>query len=1042
MDANGAAGVTGKDSDSSSLAAASGNNAADAASVHADFANASEPSSAGTSVVDSDLTITPPDYLPEELTNADFYDYLTDEAYITTEPAYYYTDDLSIKPGHTDDDNYPRDGEDVVESGTSEVPLLTRRIVFSGPSVSPTSPEPSVEFTRPSSVIRGLDGSNLDIWLPNWPSELLQNSGEPTRRPTIRFPTDSSTSVFESTPVPSSVLDPVSTFVPDITPSFTVSKVPVTQYYFDLTSVAPSPVPGPLFDEEDLPPSALPSIRPDLSRQIMELSSSLSELQSSVLVEGTLPMSITPTLSGTRETVLTGSSVAVSSDLPVTPFPTQTLTPSSTTIVDEAAERGVVDNNLDDEIDGGVTLIEEPFTETTGPRPPQNYPDPQQDGDQEESENTTDGDIVDQSPTADITGELPGTDELQSISAATTTAHPAPAASSEIVTATSTSTTPSKRPTFTRTPQATESSRTPLWMLLSQSVPSRPVTSPPPSTQLSSSTTPTPELFTQVAPALSPNDTSSPSPPVSVSPPQAFPSSSTNVPEVFASDQSPTESLNNSSTETPQSTEPAGSDQLDEGKGDAATQSPDPSSTPQPEVSSATSVTSSQTMKSDITPGNEDPNSPVTESIPIPNDSLSSSNEVASLTNSSTIEYTDSIYNDSTPSSSTIEIPINKTDTENEISEEPLVITLPEEIPLHSDTTSDQGDTVSDFDPSEVGRDIYNLDSSPWTPIVEQTDNDVQNIPVTTSSSVVTSTTSLVITTPPKLAGGFTPIVGGTDNTNYVPHVDVEVNTSHVPFPTPTTAIAESTTTATAPLDGSSTRSPAHTSNLIDSSVSTSVHMTSIESESIMPNDQSSPDHHLTTNVINKDELMPSVSLIPTAVQTSMKDEPTQLSKTPSFSELLPSTPSSDTVTSETPSSSVIENIPEPTVVMTVESPHISSSASDPVLFPSLGDTHTDTINKDRYPSSQLSSVTPATPVPPDMPVSSASVALLPTPPAEPNTDSHTLVVVPTATEDSTVTPINTEQLERPEEGAEGDTQDEVPEKGNFYIYAWLWRLK
>ncbi|KAK4292782.1 hypothetical protein Pmani_034474 [Petrolisthes manimaculis] len=1035
LDASGATGVTGKDTESSSLAAASGNNAVHAASVHADSANASDPNSAGTSVADSDLTITPTDHFFDDTTNADFDDYLTDEAHMTTEPAYYYTDDLSIKPGNTDSYFYPTDGEDEIESVTSEVPQLTRRIVFSGPSVSPISPEPSVEFTRPSSVTRGLDGSNLDIWLPNWPSELLQNSGDPTRGPTIRFPIDSPTSVFENTPVPSSVLDPVSTPVPDITPSFTVSKVPVTQYYFDLTTVAPSPVPGPLFDEEDLPSSALPSIRPDISRQIMELSSSLSELQSSVLVEASLPMSITPTLSGSRETVVTEPSLVTPSALPATPVPTPTLTATSTTLMDEVMERDVVDNNLNEDMDGGMTVTESPLNETTGPRPPQSYPDPQQDADQEESENTTDGDIVDHSPTADIAGELPGTGELQYISsAATTTAHPVPTASSEIVTATSTSTTPSKRPTFTRTTQATESSRTPLWMLLSQSVPSRPVTSPPPSTQLTSSTTPTPELYTPVASALPPNDTSSPSPTAGVSTPQVLPPSSTSVPEVLVSDQSPAESLNNTSTQTPQSNDPTGSDQLDEGNGDVTTispASPAPSSTLPPEVSSATSVTSSQTMKSDLTPGNEQPNITVTENVPMSKDAQSRSNAVVALTNSSTVQYTENIHNNSSPSSSTIEVPINKTDRENEISDEPVVITLPVDVPLHPDTPSDQGDILTlDVDPSEVGREIYNLDSSPWTPIVEQTDNDVQNIPVTTSSSVVTTTTSLVITTPPEFAGGFTPIVGETGNTNYVPQSDEDINTSHIPFLTSTTAVAESTIAATAPLDGSSTHPPAHTSNLIDSSVSTSVHMTSIESESVMPNDQSSPDHHLTSNIINKDELMPSVSLLSTAIQTSMKDESTLLSKTPSLSELLPSTPSSDTVTSETPfSSSMSDNIPEPTVVMTEPSLHTSSTSSDAELFPSLADTLTDTIHQDRYPSSELSSVTPASPVPPDMPVSSASVALLPTPPAEPNPDSHTLVVVPTVTEDSTVTPIHTVQLEPPEEGTELDTQEEVPEK-------------
>lgn len=154
----------------------------------------------------------------EDTTIPDFED-LTDELEATTDSSVLHDDRLNKRMGVMEYFESPTDLEMTIDSfkeavSTTTVPQLTRRIIFSGEvSLTPTVPEQSAAFTRPSSLVRVL--TDEDEWLPNWPSHLLDNGSRPSRRPTIRFPTD---------PPPTAIALPsVSSVpqVPSILPSFT-----------------------------------------------------------------------------------------------------------------------------------------------------------------------------------------------------------------------------------------------------------------------------------------------------------------------------------------------------------------------------------------------------------------------------------------------------------------------------------------------------------------------------------------------------------------------------------------------------------------------------------------------------------------------------------------------------------------------------------------------------------------------------------------------------------------------------------------------------
>lgn len=246
----------------------------------------------------------------------------------------------------------------------SSTPELTKRILVSGtPPATPVPETTAAAFSRHSSLVRFLSDPNTG-WLPNWPSHLLPSSND-VPNPTIIFPTE-----------PDEV--PAATPVPSIEPSLTVSKVPVTQYYFDLNSAAPSPPPGPLYDPEDFNLSGSldqgnahgPIVPAD------ELASSIPELQSSVVVHSAEPVSVTPTLPDPQTLPVTESPVPVPeislNETKIAGAPTQILPSVETEIVDNDLASESYNNNV-------TTLVSDipnGLNPTGGLQPSQSLPDP------------------------------------------------------------------------------------------------------------------------------------------------------------------------------------------------------------------------------------------------------------------------------------------------------------------------------------------------------------------------------------------------------------------------------------------------------------------------------------------------------------------------------------------------------------------------------------------------------------------------------------------------------------------------------------------
>ncbi|XP_064108892.1 uncharacterized protein LOC135217118 isoform X2 [Macrobrachium nipponense] len=246
----------------------------------------------------------------------------------------------------------------------SSAPELTKRILVSGtPPATPVPETTAAAFSRHSSLVRFLSDPNTG-WLPNWPSHLLPSSND-VPNPTIIFPTE-----------PEEV--PAATPVPSIEPSLTVSKVPVTQYYFDISSAAPSPPPGPLFDPEDFNLSGSldqgnvhgPIVPAD------ELVSSIPELQSSAVVHTAEPVSVTPTLPDHQTLPVTESPAAVpeisTNETKISGAPTQILPSVETEIVDNDLASETYNNNV-------TTLVSDipnGLNPTGGLQPSQSLPDP------------------------------------------------------------------------------------------------------------------------------------------------------------------------------------------------------------------------------------------------------------------------------------------------------------------------------------------------------------------------------------------------------------------------------------------------------------------------------------------------------------------------------------------------------------------------------------------------------------------------------------------------------------------------------------------
>lgn len=958
-------------------------------------------------------------------------------------------------PDHPTDFDIGLDSAGEVVGTASAVPQLTRRIVYSGGlSVTPTIPEPTVSSSRPSSVVHGLDDPRPDDWLPNWPSDLLADSDRPERRPTIRFPTESLPTVLALTPVPSSISAPDPSPVPSIAPSFTVSKVPITQYFFDLTSVAPTPVPGPLFDEDDLnvPVSALPSGPPDRSQTVTDLSSSIPELQASVFLESAGPISVTPLLSEFLTSAVTEAGAALSTNrLAATPVSTMAVSSASTRL-DETLEKEMIDNNLDEEVDGDNTVLmtegdQDLNLDTTGPRPPVADSESPID-DLDDYEYTTTDEVFTETSPADVPTLMPGIDELQPVSSSTaSSAEAVPPVDSELVTTASTNTLRSVKPTFTRTSQATEPSRTPLWMLLSHSSPTRTVNTRLLNTQLTTLVARTSAIDTMTALATTPSSTEEnlTDPPVlNVSPTPALePSthSSEELPETLIL--SPASSLDDPSTESLQ----------DSGIPFDVTSSPlQTESTVITASISASPVSTVPTIDNTASSTLEPPSDISPELIPVTDSPINPSDEVLHLdtvsstkkipvtpeTTESTVDLTDTMLDQSSPPHLIEEsTPGNATEISHEISEEPLVITLSEDAPTIPNSYPKEGEVVSMVDPTEVDSVGPPTDSATWTPVLELTGNTVQRVSVTSPSSTIT-TTSTVSLVPPEMTGGFTPIKSETTHSSHMSHSELEAKNSSIPSPTSATEVVKSTVIFTAPVDGSSTQS-AHLPSVTDFSAATTVQETD-ESESVMTIDHFPSGEHATSSVITKDEVVSSPIAFPTTVQTSLKDEAASVPLVPAFTEPIP-TPSSDTVVSEI-DSTLIEKKTEPTIIVTERLPS-SPTIYIPEIFPSSSGSSVSATPSATEIITNSSSVPPHTsiipqssdsPITPRVPIFSASVAILPTASTDPTLDSSTLVT-PTATDDTTK---NSTQFIHPDEPA-GDTEEgtheEPAEKGENIIY-------
>ncbi|KAK8389092.1 hypothetical protein O3P69_020815 [Scylla paramamosain] len=338
--------TTGKTIDITPLSDASVTNAA--ADAAADAAAAETASDANSPVASEagDYLFTPTDSPSEDTTLPDFDDYTVDETETTTKSGSPEND--VIEPGKADLPDYLADGEQGDGMTTASLGL-TRRIVFTGPDTTATTPLAPLESTRPSSVLRELNDPTTDLWLPNWPSHLLEGTKE-FRRPSVRFPTG---------PPPTATLDTTLASPVTTSPSYTVTKVPVTQYYFDLASVNPTAIPGPLFDRESVTASSsmVPSVLPDVTQPLEpeDLPSSISELQSSVLVDAAEPpVTSTPALPPSTTSLVITTEALQS----INPSATTETVPPTSTALNEVVE-GHLDNTLTEETQAGDTTVKE-----------------------------------------------------------------------------------------------------------------------------------------------------------------------------------------------------------------------------------------------------------------------------------------------------------------------------------------------------------------------------------------------------------------------------------------------------------------------------------------------------------------------------------------------------------------------------------------------------------------------------------------------------------------------------------------------------------
>lgn len=909
----------------------------------------------------------------------------------------------------------------------SNEPQLSRRILVSGTlPATPVVPEASASFSRPSSLVRFLSDNNPG-WLPNWPSDLLQPNGE-TRRPTIRFPTESPPSLLEPTPTPS-IAEPAATPIPTIVPSLTISKVPITQYFFDLTSAAPSPPPGPLFDPSELGVfgSVTPRSQSDLNRPVLELASSIPELQSSAFLQTADPVSVTPTLPVPQTLAVTETT---SQDVNIVAgTPALSLVP---TRIPPSIETEVVDNDLANENYNNVTTLVSDIPrdldpETSGPQPPQNFPD-NPDGN-DDSVYTATPALIDTSPPLPPTDPIavlpedpPGTGVTQPDPSATSSSRFM--SESELASRPSTDSLGSIKPTYIRTLQAANTSRTPLWMLLSQSMPSQSVQTEPVHTTLTSPVVsiPVTDILTATVPTVVLTDTHSDElGEVSLDSDLV---SSVLISSKFTSSnaESATTSTDLLITKDPLedavpslvsasslfSTEMPSTDSFTDAP---VSISPTPSNSefttlPHTVVPDSTTTTSSFSDSS-----NDDSVQPLDFIVPTTQSTLETTESNESIPITPHIEGNSSSI---TPKESSDSVPLNTTIEYHESSEESLIITVPEGDPLQQDTLSTANERIPVIASTK-------LNSDTWTPVVEFTEKTINNTQ-TTSSTLAFDTSSKTLSTL-ELIGGFIPIASETTKSNPMLRSEIMPENANISFTTAATAIVASTTALAESF-----------STMLDSSPSLA-DPSKVEESSVLSDRISTSEHPVSSVPI--DELISSNLLLSTTTFPTAKSEPTSVSLTPSFNISVSSSQSPFSI-SVLDSETMTTNL-EPSMIVIEKFPSAS-----PTRFPSSSSILVTEVLPSATPSTSLfslsstedinvSSVSSVTSI---MPSSTAFPTLLidpinpvfqpdPSPTSSFPTSDLPNLVTPTVTEETNEV---TTLASHPEEPPVGETEDVLKE--------------
>lgn len=884
--------TTGKTIDITPLSDASVTNAA--ADAAADAAAAETASDANSPVASEagDYLFTATDSPSEDTTLPDFDDYTVDETETTTKSGSPEND--VIEPGKADLPDYLADGEQGDGMTTASLGL-TRRIVFTGPDTTATTPLAPLESTRPSSVLRELNDPTTDLWLPNWPSHLLEGTKE-FRRPSVRFPTG---------PPPTATLDTTLASPVTTSPSYTVTKVPVTQYYFDLASVNPTAIPGPLFDRESVTASSsmVPSVLPDVTQPLEpeDLPSSISELQSSVLVDAAEPpVTSTPALPPSTTSLVITTEALQS----INPSATTETVPPTSTALNEVVE-GHLDNTLTEETQAGDTTVKEiPETSVVMPS---GSGSTQSGLDIDNSESTTTAEDPDSLFSPAVTSEAPQpTNISQPVTQSPTL--PAPSTNSEPLTTTSSTTPGSVKPSSVRTSPAAKTSRIPLWQRLSQSSPSRPNTQP-------SSTPLTPSIAaTLAADAVTP--LSSAPPPLqntSVEPPLALDESSSTA-------LAPSPPQNDSTHEPviPDESDPSTPLDIDDPDevltramkseiGNVAHNSTEPPTTaPEPTVSPLVDT-------SELNTDTETPQNTTTQDSNVDTLTPASLDQHTSVDNTSNVEVVDNALDgthpNTLPGSNTSE---NKTQHGNGIFDDPKVS---DDEPLLV-PAQDEKDPV--VDPSEVPVTLAPTVSVTWTPIIEET----ESVPLPTSTSSVPIVTTVVSQTPPEVLTGFTPIINAThiipaSHSELVPEISATIAS-----PASTVEFVDSSTTTSAPAQDLSTPS-APSSTLTASLAPTAVPKTDTTDDPI-PTLLPQPLHPEEGGEEETHEEMPGKEEAP---ESEM--EPPPLPATPLPSPLPPDTTTPTTTTlSSTTSSSTTTTTTAPEKVPETEAPTVKSTTA------------------------------------------------------------------------------------------------------------------